>query len=87
MTKLEILHHLRNINGKMQFLGKQIMSMNVPGLELVREDLGVRSPKKKKTIHGQVQREPKMHNRITAPDGDIKSDSPNLGPDYPTWTQ
>lgn len=87
MTKLEILHHLRDINGKMQFLGKQIMSMNVPGLALVREDLGVsQSSKKKKTVHGQVQREPKMHNRITAP-GEVKSDSPNLGPDYPTWTQ
>jgi len=88
MTKFELWEYLRNINGQIQLLEKKIMSMDITGLGLVREDLGIRRPKKEKkeTVYGQVHREPAMHNRITAP-GEVKSDTPNLGPDYPTWAR
>jgi len=67
MNKLELFDEIRNINGRLQYLSKQITSMSVPGLLLTREDLGVRFPKKKKMVHGQKHQSTGRKN-VTTPD-------------------
>lgn len=68
--RTSVLNKLRDVAGKLQLVQKEIMSMNVPGLELTREDLGVRRPKKNKDFrfeHGQKHYQPKLNNGITTP--------------------
>ena len=87
MDKTEVLGKLRDISGVLQRLSKEITSTNVPGLSLVREDLGVRTPKKRKrkdVAYGQKHKEPIVRNKITLP-GKTVSDVPNLGPNFPEW--
>ncbi len=68
--RTEILGTLRNVAGRLQVIQKEMMSMDVPGLHLTREDLGIRRPKKNKNesyIHGQKHYSPRINNKVTTP--------------------
>ena len=76
----EILSTLRDVAGQIKIIQKEILSMDVPGLQLVRQDLGIKRTnyKKQKPIHGQMQSQPRINNLITMP-GDGQGE-------YPTGT-
>lgn len=70
MNRTEIIAKLRDLCGKVSCLKKEIMSAEVPGLLLTREDLGIRlANSKKQKAHGQVHKQPTNTNSITAPSG------------------
>lgn len=87
MNKFEFIEQLRDYLGKLQTISKEITSMDVPGLLLVREDLGIRRPKKKNEdiVHGQKHQQNQMTNRVTQPDNEIASDTPRVRPAYSAW--
>lgn len=87
MTKFELVEQLRNYLGKLQAIRKEITTMDVPGLLLTREDLGIRRPKKKEDnfAHGQKHRPYKVTTRVTKPDNEIASDTPRVRPAYSSW--
>ena len=69
-SRTDILNKLKNVANKLQFMQKEIMSMGVSGLELVREDLSVRQSKnvnKDYAPHGQAHKKYRNKNRIMMP--------------------
>lgn len=66
MNRLELLEKLRDAAGKLQRLSKEITSSAVPGLLLVREDLGIRR-KPMSIVHGQKHKQTRNNNPITMP--------------------
>ena len=73
----DVLDRLRDVAGKLQRVQKEIMSMDVPGLELTRQDLGIRRKNKNnfRFEHGQKHYQPKINNKITTP-GDGQGEYP-----------
>ena len=89
-SRIVLIDKLRDLNGLLLILQKEIMSTNVPGLMLTREDLGIRYPKKerKNAAHGQVHSSNRMPNRITEPAGTEihnDNDSGRVLPYYQEW--
>jgi len=71
---LHVAQKLRDVIGALQLFRKQISSVNVEGLSLVREDLegpgAPRQDKKRRSIvHGQKHEQPVTRTRVSMPSG------------------
>jgi len=81
--RIELINKLRDFSGRLAILNKEIASIDVPGLMLVRQDLEGPKRRKKNIAYGQKHQQPLSSNRVTPPSGmGIHSDSPIVGPFY-----
>jgi hypothetical protein len=87
--RILIIEKLRDFSCRLAAINKEIASVNVSDLLLVREDLeGPHKKKRSHVAHGQKQNEPTSSNRITPPAGmGIHSDSPVVAPFYQELSQ
>ncbi len=81
LARLKLIEKLRDLYGQIAVLSKDVSSVPVEGIGLVREDLT--GGKAQPTTHGQKHKQPTNSNKITPPAGmGICSDSPNVGSFY-----